>query len=369
MTQLRPGDFAPSFTVPSSTHPAFQFEMTGGRRVVLSFLGSLRHEQTSRALAALAAKQPWFAEHRTFVFPVSADAGDRQDPSVLQRAAPYTVFWDADLVVARLYGAIASDLAPAVTTLVAGSFVLDENRRLVAFVPIGDPDHHADEVAAVIAQLRTAPERLILRQAPVLVVPNVLSRDYCRHLVDSYEVHGGVDSGYMTMRDGKTVGIVDYFHKRRKDWFIADPAIRAALLEAVVGRIVPEVKKAFNFDVTQIERFLIACYDSATDDHFRPHRDDNAEGTAHRRFAVTINLNAEDYEGGDLRFPEYGRDTYRAETGGAVVFSCSLMHEALPVTRGRRYAFLPFLFDEAAAVLLHNYLAKQNAAAAPSASS
>jgi predicted 2-oxoglutarate/Fe(II)-dependent dioxygenase YbiX len=31
------------------------------------------------------------------------------------------------------------------------------------------------------------------------------------------------------------------------------------------------------------------------------------------------------------------------------VFSCSLLHEALPVTRGRRYAFLPFLYDEAAA--------------------
>ncbi|HSA82007.1 MAG TPA: hypothetical protein VLE23_14415, partial [Geminicoccaceae bacterium] len=31
------------------------------------------------------------------------------------------------------------------------------------------------------------------------------------------------------------------------------------------------------------------------------------------------------------------------------VFSCSLLHEAQPVTAGRRYAFLPFLYDEAAA--------------------
>jgi predicted 2-oxoglutarate/Fe(II)-dependent dioxygenase YbiX len=64
---------------------------------------------------------------------------------------------------------------------------------------------------------------------------------------------------------------------------------------------------------------------------------------------VTINLNAEDYEGGDLRFPEYGRQTYRAPTGGACIFSCGLMHEATPVTTGKRYAFLPFLYDEAAA--------------------
>ncbi|HEX3065321.1 MAG TPA: 2OG-Fe(II) oxygenase, partial [Dongiaceae bacterium] len=51
----------------------------------------------------------------------------------------------------------------------------------------------------------------------------------------------------------------------------------------------------------------------------------------------------------DLVFPEFGVLTYRPPTGDAVVFSCSLLHEALPVTRGRRYAFLPFLYDEAAA--------------------
>ena len=50
-----------------------------------------------------------------------------------------------------------------------------------------------------------------------------------------------------------------------------------------------------------------------------------------------------------MRFPEFGPTTYRAPTGGAVVFSCSLLHEARPVLSGRRYAFLPFLYDEAAA--------------------
>ena len=56
-----------------------------------------------------------------------------------------------------------------------------------------------------------------------------------------------------------------------------------------------------------------------------------------------------DYEGGDLCFPEFGPQTYRAPTGGAVVFSCSLLHEARPVSRGRRYAFLPFLYDDVGA--------------------
>jgi hypothetical protein len=43
------------------------------------------------------------------------------------------------------------------------------------------------------------------------------------------------------------------------------------------------------------------------------------------------------------------RRTYVAPPGGAIVFSCSLLHEATAVTRGTRYAFLPFLYDDAAA--------------------
>ena len=64
-----------------------------------------------------------------------------------------------------------------------------------------------------------------------------------------------------------------------------------------------------------------------------------------------IFLNPDEYEGGDVRFPEFGSKTYRATTGGAVVFSCSLLHEVLPMIRGRRFAFLPFLYDDAAAEL------------------
>ncbi len=56
----------------------------------------------------------------------------------------------------------------------------------------------------------------------------------------------------------------------------------------------------------------------------------------------------DDYEGGDLGFPEFGRRTYRAPKGGAVVFSCSLLHEATPMICGRRYATLPFLYAGAA---------------------
>src|SRR5262249_21218913 len=132
---------------------------------------------------------------------------------------------------------------------------------------------------------------------------------------------------------------------------IEDADARQGIRTRIQRRLVPEVRKVFQFRVNYIERYIVACYDAGEGGYFRPHRDNTTKGTAHRRFAVTINLNAEDYEGGDLCFPESGRESYGAPRGGAIFFSCSLMHEPLPVTRGRRYAVLPFLYDEAGAKL------------------
>jgi predicted 2-oxoglutarate/Fe(II)-dependent dioxygenase YbiX len=150
------------------------------------------------------------------------------------------------------------------------------------------------------------------------------------------------------MRDvnGRTVAIVDHGHKRRRDRMIEDDVLRNACMARIHDRLIPELRKAFQFRATRIERYLVACYDAEEGGHFRRHRDNTTKGTAHRRFAVSLFLNSGQYEGGFLRFPEFGSGLYTAPAGGAVVFSCSLLHEATPVTQGRRYMFLPFLYDE-----------------------
>ena len=116
-------------------------------------------------------------------------------------------------------------------------------------------------------------------------------------------------------------------------------------------RLFPQIEKAFMFRPTQIERYIVAQYSADPGGHFRPHRDNRTKGTMHRKFAVSVNLNAEEYGGGDLRFAEYGSKVYRAPTGGAVVFSCSLLHECTSMTKGTRYCFLPFIYDDDSARL------------------
>jgi predicted 2-oxoglutarate/Fe(II)-dependent dioxygenase YbiX len=58
-----------------------------------------------------------------------------------------------------------------------------------------------------------------------------------------------------------------------------------------------------------------------------------------------LNLN-DDYDGGELRFPEYGTDRYRPAAGEALVFSGAHLHEVLPVSRGQRFVLLSFLFGD-----------------------
>ena len=82
-------------------------------------------------------------------------------------------------------------------------------------------------------------------------------------------------------------------------------------------------------------------------DTFGQHRDDTGNLVAHRRFAVSVPLNDE-FDGGGITFPEFGPRSFQAAAGSAIVFSCSLLHKVDPVTRGTRYVFLTFLFDEEA---------------------
>jgi hypothetical protein len=72
----------------------------------------------------------------------------------------------------------------------------------------------------------------------------------------------------------------------------------------------PELSKAFAYRASRFEGFKIACYQVSDRGFFRAHRDNLSPATAHRRFALTLNLN-ESYQGGQLRFPAPARGAGR----------------------------------------------------------
>src|SRR4029434_3292797 len=114
--------------------------------------------------------------------------------------------------------------------------------------------------------------------------------------------------------------------KRRHDHVVGDPQ-RSRELAATIGRrVLPELFKAFAYRASRFEGFKIACYQASDRGFFSAHRDNLSPATAHRRFALTLNLN-DAYQGGQLRFPEYGPELYRAAGGGALLLSCFHPHD------------------------------------------
>lgn len=336
------GDPAPWFHAPAlGGNSNYAFDIAAGRAIVLLFLGRANWESGAAALQLVKRHRNLFDDEKACFFGVSVDPNDANSGIIKQLIPGIRWFLDYDASVSRQYGAVQGDVASQ--RYRPFWMLLDRALRVVEWAPIKE----GDKIFASLDRLITEEVESL---APVLSVSRIFEPDMCSRLIALYEQQGGEESGFMQDVSGITKGLINHSHKRRFDCRITEEPLRSELRARIHRVLLPLVERTFQFKVTRAERDIIACYDGDNGGgHFRPHRDNTTHGTAHRRFACTINLNSEDYDGGDLRFPEFGRRTYRAPTGGAVVFSCSLLHEATPVTRGKRYAYLPFFYDDAAA--------------------
>ncbi|WP_088889774.1 2OG-Fe(II) oxygenase [Leptolyngbya ohadii] len=345
MTFLSKGDPVPWFTAASSSNPAYHFESVGGYRIILSFLGHCSTQSCAKVLQDFAALQPQLEQYEIPFFGVTIDPQDIILEQLIRIPTYFKLIWDFDSFVSSRYGVLSDKSKPDFyrpTTL-----VLDENLHVLKVFPLENPESHAAEVFRFITSLPAPePEMMAVRQAPVLLIPHVLDPEFCEFLIYLYQTNGGQDSGFMRQIDGKTVEILDANFKQRKDFHLTDTAHLQAINDLILRRVKPEIEKAFQFSITRFERYLVACYEAENQGFFNRHRDNTTKGTAHRRFAMTINLNTGNYTGGCLRFPEYGNRLYRPQTGEAVIFSCSLLHEVTPVLSGERFALLSFFYSD-----------------------
>ena len=350
-TALRAGDPAPWFTQRSFANPSYLFHTSAGRYLVLCYFGSAADAHSQAALAAVRERPDIFNDDFASFFGVSIDPTDESEKRFSDSYPGYRFFWDFDATIGRAYGTLPKDEAPSRASMSRSWFVLDPTLRLIEVIPFADDQSDIKALVECMGRLPPPHEFAGFEvHAPILVLPRVFDPDFCRELIGLYDRDGGEESGFMLDQGGKTVRINDHSHKRRRDFVISDEALIKRIQKFVVRRIFPEILKVHQYKVTRMERYLVGCYAAEDGGHFGAHRDNTTAATAHRRFAVSINLN-DDFEGGEVGFPEYGPRRYKAPAGGAVVFSCSLLHSVSRVTSGRRYAFLPFLYDDAAAAI------------------
>ena len=330
------GDPVPWFSAPIVTGGSFDLHVSAGRWVVLSFLGSPANPRAMAEIAELARASSSLAEDHVIVGCVFTAPPD--DVASLAAISSNKLFFlaDYDGAISRTFG--AHEMPRTV--------VLDPMLRAIADIAWDMPQGHAETVGNVLRGLPSVDDSAgVPMFAPALMVPRVFSFEICDFLVQFYEQQGGVNSGFQFDVAGKTTTLSDWRLKRRSDVAVAAPEVRELVRGQIVRRLLPAIEQFFQFRATRMDRYIVACYDSEVGGHFHRHRDNVNAGAQHRRFAVSINLN-NNFEGCDLTFPEFGRKTYRPSEGGALVFSCGALHQVTPVTKGRRYAFLAFLYGE-----------------------
>lgn len=327
------GDPVPTFVAEGVSNPRYVLDTAAGRYLVLAFV---RAADVPDAVGRLEQRRAAFNDVHASAFIVVIGEAPERDAH-LDALPGLRFLFDPDGAASAPFGVGEAERW----------FLVDPALHVMAAVG-------PDQASALIERVATLPPPArhggFAGTAPVLVTPRIFEPRFCDQLIALYRETGGEPSGFMREVDGVTTLMMNDRHKRRSDVVVEDETLQKQAVARLTRRLIPQIEKAFNFRPTRIERYLVARYDAETGGFFRPHRDNTTRGTAHRRFAVSINLNS-DYDGGDLRFPEYGDRTYRPPLGGACVFSCSILHEATPVTRGERFAFLPFLYDEAAAKL------------------
>ncbi len=333
---LGAGERAPDFALPlAGSGPTRFYAIAGGKPTVLLFCASDEAGLLRRLVATLQEVEA----DRVAVAGVKAEREQADSDNSSWNEMPVPVFSDAEGKVRRAYR--LQDVSRSVL------FVLDANLRVLdSFLVEGDEKDVQAVFTTLNALVPVVEPTQIVGQAPVLLIPNVLEPKICEFLVTVWEKQGSKETGVEQSQADRRQETISADHKRRRDHVVMEQQMLQLLSSTIGRRVMPEIQKSFAFRATRFEGFKIACYDAAAGGFFHAHRDNLSPATAHRRFALTLNLNG-GYEGGFLRFPEYGPYLYRPERGAALVFSCSHLHEVTAVTQGKRFTLLSFLFGDA----------------------
>ncbi len=326
------GDRAPNFLLKDfdgSKHELYNTDITGGPIIVL--IPGTNGSDILGKFTKQAEKFSAFGAHRYAIIAPN----DGNGPAA-SRGSEFILLEDPDNAVRRGYLEASGLSAPAL-------FALDPNQRIVAIADAGEADAFSDIARKAFERIAPRePPKLISVQAPVLFIPDALSGIDCDRLIEAWD-KGGKQKNVVNVASGAATSKAGRSEVKRRSDVIIEGAMERHLLITLMPRFAPEIERVFSFDKEWgFEKFRVGCYEAEDAGFFRPHRDNPSEALSHRHFAASLNLN-EGYEGGYLRFPEYGPDHYAPPKGGVLVFSCGLLHEVVPVTSGRRFTLLTFI--------------------------
>jgi len=132
--------------------------------------------------------------------------------------------------------------------------------------------------------------------------------------------------------------------KRRKDLFISNKNLLEYIDNNFYDKIYNDIQTNFS-DIKYRERWKIGFYNHEDAGFYNLHTDTAGDTKYRVTSCVTMLSNANDYEGGELHFPELN-EKFKLDKGDIIVFKSSLLHGVHPITKGQRHVLISFFFDD-----------------------
>ena len=257
---MQPGDYLRPFDVPSTIEDRLKGDECVGQPLVVTFYLKDGSDDDVRLLSGFRDLHEQFLELGVNVVAVGLEdlASHKTFAEKLNLKLP--LLSDQELKLSRDFGVLKQGMIDGkpVLQLQRNTFFFDASLRVVKAYENPPVEGHAQQVLEdARAWLHREEPRDIVQHAPVLLIPNVFSPELCKELMRIWE-SGNEESGFMKQVDGKTVRAMDYNHKIRRDHFLSatDGAAEEAVKKCVADRVVPEIRKAFNYAVTRRRRIF-----------------------------------------------------------------------------------------------------------------
>lgn len=339
------GDRAPNFVLPDASGRFVMFyERTQGRPVTLLLLPASAMTAGDKALQAFQRQMAAFATAGIDVFAVCGAMPDTMSEAPENAAASSPLLWwdkTGKILSAFLSGLRAEGGLAAGANFGADdgcALLLDANQRILGLIE-GD-DELLPERVLRFYRGQPAPKAPIRRRAtaPILMIPRLLSTDWCRRLLAAYEGRkAAVASGLGTaaMRPDATVPLISVLDR---DGLLG--------LRAVLGRrLVSELYKAFSFKLSNLAELNLHRCETVVAPLSGHHTEtDRMTRPTKPSFSMIVNLSPTPENGGDddydrsaFVFPEYDSAEYWPEIGVGLVYAGDLLVQSRPAISGSPY--------------------------------
>lgn len=172
----------------------------------------------------------------------------------------------------------------------------------------------------------------------VFCLPSLLSESLCDKIIEtglSYPAH---DGEVFSESEKQRSSVIRWI----KDW------------EPISSKLLPYINminaKKFNVDIQQaMSELQFTEYSESYGGHYKRHHDIDYLSDQHcdRKLSVSVQLSdPDDYSGGDIEFFEVqGLDTkVQRQRGTMIVFPSYIQHAVTPVTKGKRYSLVSWIY-------------------------